>query len=95
MLGKEIYKYFKPKQLSLVKDATNNDEPEAFILNSSFGNTVSSDSFSYFDMDSDEMTAKGNGGTRQMHTYAAINFNDQIETPDEDYKEFCFYLALL
>ena len=86
MLGKEIYKYFKPKQLSLVKDATNNDEPEAFILNSSFGNTVSSDSFSYFDMDSDEMTAKGNGGTRQMHTYAAINFNDQIETPDEDYK---------
>ena len=31
LVGNEIYKYFKPKQLSLVKDATNNDEPEAFV----------------------------------------------------------------
>tara|TARA_Y100000768_G_scaffold279161_1_gene214377 strand:- start:14628 stop:15194 length:567 start_codon:yes stop_codon:yes gene_type:complete len=86
LLGKEIYKYFKPKQVSLVKDATNNDEPESFILNSSFGNSISSDTFSFYDMDSNDMTAKGDGGTRQMHTYASINFNDKIETPDEDYK---------
>ena len=85
-LYKEIYKYFKPKQLSLVKDATGNDEPESFTLTSSFGNCISSDTFSFYDMDSDELTAKGDGGTRQMHTYAAINFNDKIETPDEDYK---------
>ena len=37
LFGKEIYKYFKPKQISLVKDATNNDEPNAFSLGASFG----------------------------------------------------------
>lgn len=84
--GKEIYKYFKPKQVSLIKDATNNDEPTSFTLNSSFGNAVSSDTFSFYDMESSDLTAKGDGGTRQMHSYAAINFNDKIETPDEDYK---------
>jgi len=86
LLGKEIYAFFKPKQVSLVKDATNNDEPMSFALNSSFGNSIASDTFSYYDMDSGDMTAKGDGGTRQMHTYAAINFNDTITTPDEDYK---------
>ena len=79
LLGKEIYKYFKPKQVSLIKDATNNDEPESFILNSSFGNNIASDTFSFYDMDSNDLTAKGDGGTRQMHTYASINFSDKIE----------------
>ena len=36
IFGKEIYKYFKPKQISLVKDATNNDEPNVFSLGASF-----------------------------------------------------------
>ena len=36
ILGKDIYKYFKPKQISLVKDATNNDEPDTFSLGASF-----------------------------------------------------------
>jgi len=85
LFGKDIYKYFKPKQLSLIKDATNNDEPQSFTLNSTFGNAIASDTFSFYDMDSSDMTAKGDGGVRQMHTYATINFNDKIETPDEDY----------
>lgn len=85
IFGKEIYKYFKPKQISLVKDATNNDEPNAFSLGASFGNSISSDKFSFFDMNDDELSAKGNGGFRQMHSYASINQNDKIETPDEDY----------
>lgn len=83
--GKEIYKYLKPKQISLVKDATGNDEPNAFALKASFGNSVSSDTFSFFDMDDNELSAKGTGGTRQMHSYADVNFLEKIETPDEDY----------
>ena len=31
MLGKEIYKYFKPKQVSLVKDATNASGSSLFV----------------------------------------------------------------
>ncbi len=83
--GKEIYKYLKPKQISLIKDATKNDEPNSFSLSSSFGNSIASDKFSFFDMDDDEMSAKGGGGTRQMHFYADINQVDQIETPEENY----------
>ena len=36
-------------------------------------------------MDDDELSAKGSGGTRQMHSYADINYNTKIETPEEDY----------
>lgn len=85
IFGKDIYKYLKPKQMSLVKDATNNDEPNSFSLGASFGNAISSDKFSFFDMDDDELSAKGSGGTRQMHSYADINYNPKIETPEEDY----------
>ena len=86
LFGKDIYKHFKPKQISLIKDATNNDEPNSFSLGSSFGNTIMSDKFSFFDMDDNELSAKGGGGTRQMHSYAAIDMNDKIETPEEDYE---------
>ena len=83
--GKSIYTHLKPKQISLIRDATKNDEPNSFSLSSSFGNSISSDKFSFVDMDGDEMSAKGTGGTRQMHFYADINQNDKIETPEENY----------
>ena len=85
IFGKDIYKYFKPKQISLVKDATNNDEPNSFSLGSSFGNSISSDKYSFFDMNDDDLSAKGEGGFRQMHSYAGINQLDTISTPEEDY----------
>ena len=45
-----------------------------------------SDNYSYLDQTSDEMTAKGNGGMRQMHSFVRLNQNDKIYTPDEDYE---------
>ena len=45
-----------------------------------------SDNYSYLDQTSDEMTAKGNGGMRQMHNFVKLNQNDKIDTPDEDYE---------
>lgn len=86
LYGKDIYKHLKPKQISLVKDATNNDEPNSFSLGASFGNSISSDKFSFFDMDDNELSAKGNGGTRQLHSYATIDMQDKIETPEDDYE---------
>ena len=39
-------------------------------------------------MDSDSLSAKGNGGTRQMHNYVDLNYSDKISTPEDehDYK---------
>lgn len=58
-------------------------EPLAFSLND-FG-TVMSDNFSFLDQSSDELSAKGEGGMRQMHNYVAIHQSDIIETPPDDY----------
>ena len=47
------------------------------------------DNFSFLDMGSDELEAKGNGGTRQMHNYVSLNYADKISTPtdEHDYKQ--------
>jgi len=39
------------------------------------------------DMDADELSAKGNGGTRQMFNYVTVqdDVNMSIETPPDDY----------
>ena len=36
-------------------------------------------------MNDEDLSAKGSGGIRQMHSYAGINYRDSIETPEEDY----------
>ena len=42
-----------------------------------------SDNYSFLDQNSDELSAKGDGGLRQMHAFATYNGNDSIETPPE------------
>jgi hypothetical protein len=58
-------------------------EPDAFSLGG-LGSVVS-DQYSFLDQNADELSAKGNGGMRQMYNYAAINQFDSIETPPDDY----------
>jgi hypothetical protein len=88
LYGESIVQHLKPKQEALIKKATqNNLEPMAFGFGGSFGN-VTSDQYSFLDMDSDSLSAKGNGGTRQMHNYVDLNYSDNISTPEDeqDYK---------
>ena len=44
-----------------------------------------SDTYSYLDQNADDLSAKGNGGIRQMHNYVSLGTIDSIETPPEDY----------
>jgi hypothetical protein len=86
--GDLIYDYLKPVQQTIVQQSTqNNMEPLAFSLGGggSLGSGVVSDHFSFLDMDSDDLNAKGNGGLRQMHSYVALNDNNCITTPTEDF----------
>lgn len=83
--GNQILEYLKPiEELSSQKATNYNGEPSAFSIDGGFSGVVS-DNFSFLDQNSDELSAKGNGGMRQLYNYATINHNDKIETPPDDY----------
>ena len=68
-----------------MNQATNfNGEPQAFSF-CEMGSNLS-DNYSYLDQSAEELSAKGNGGTRQMHSYCTITQNDSIATPPDDYE---------
>jgi len=88
--GEEITNHFKPKQEAVTRIATqNNMEPEAFAIGGGAGGYgAMSDAYSFLDMGPEELAAKGEGGTRQMHNFVSLNYADKINTPqdDTDYK---------
>lgn len=83
IMGDDILGHFQPKQEELNNRATmNNGEPLAFSLGSvNFG--VASDNYSFWDMTDDELSAKGNGGLRQMYNYATPDYSNTINTPED------------
>ena len=85
LYGEAIMQHLKPRQETMVKQATrNNMEPMAFSLGGGGFGSVVSDQYSFLDMDSDQMSAKGTGGVRQMHNYVDLNYSDQISTPQDE-----------
>tara|TARA_X000000368_G_C23000376_1_gene698690 strand:+ start:42 stop:590 length:549 start_codon:yes stop_codon:yes gene_type:complete len=85
LTGDEIMEHFKFLLEEKKNVSTNfNGEPLAFTLGSSADN-INSDNYSFLDQDSDELSAKGNGGMRQLYNYATINHIETIETPSDEY----------
>ena len=83
LYGDNITNHLKPVEQIAVQKATNfNGEPSAFKFD---GAGVVSDNFSFLDQNSDELSAKGSGGLRQLYSYATIDYTDKIETPPDDY----------
>ena len=83
--GPEILNYLKPVEEVKMQQATNfNGEPSAYDFNGGFSGVVS-DNYSFLDQNSDELSAKGSGGLRQLYNYATINHSDKIETPPDEY----------
>ena len=86
LFGDEITQHIEPKKEALKVAATQqNGEPEAFSLMGAGGFGVASDNFSFLDQDSESLSAKGDGGMRQAHHYASINYHDDIDTPPDNY----------
>jgi hypothetical protein len=86
LYGEDIYNFVKPKQTQMTSQATmNNMEPIAYCLGGGYGGIVS-DNFSFLDMDSESLKAKGDGGLRQLHNYVSLNNEEQVNiyTPSED-----------
>lgn len=88
LYGDQILNHLRPVEVEVNNKATKfNGEPMPFSTGSDFmGNFgVTSDNFSFLDQTPDELSAKGNGGMRQMYNYATIDFNQTIECPKDDY----------
>ena len=87
--GEDILKYFKPaaQEVNVRQIAQNNIEPSAFSFHSSGFSDIISDKYSFVDMDPDALTALGNGGMRQMHSYVDLNMNnqDKFECPEDEF----------
>ena len=81
--GNEILEIFNPILEKNNVSENNGDEPLAFS-NYEMG-TALSDNYSYLDQNSDELSTKGEGGLRQMHSFATYNLKDEIETPPETF----------
>ena len=85
LFGNDIIDYLKPIEDVKTQEATNfNGEPSAFSIGDAF-NGVISDNFSFLDQNSDELSAKGSGGLRQLYNYATVDHLEKIETPPDDY----------
>ena len=88
LFGDQIYQHLQPKEKQAQNVATmNQGEPDAFSFAAFSPSGITSDQFSYLDMNADDLLAKGQGGLRQMHNY--VNFNEDvsmnIETPPDNY----------
>lgn len=75
LIGNQILDYIKPQSKTLAEEKQSlMDEPVHFSLGKDNSVTgVISDTYSFLDMTSDELSAKGNGGTRQLYHYATLN----------------------
>ena len=85
LFGDSIKTYLKPINEIQNNISTNfNGEPSAFSLGDGLTGVVS-DNYSFLDQSSEDLSAKGNGGLRQLRNYATLEHKDSIETPPEDY----------
>jgi len=86
IFGEEILKILKPidEERTMVANR-GNGEPSAYAFGDAGMCGVASDQYSYLDQDASSMAAKGDGGLRQMHSYATINMRDDIDTPVDNY----------
>jgi hypothetical protein len=86
LFGADINKHLEASNVIHTNPVVkSNGEPLAFSLNGG-GFGVTSDNYSFLDQDADSLSAKGNGGMRQQHHYASLDYNVNIDTPPENYQ---------
>jgi glutaredoxin-related protein len=89
--GDEIYEFIKPIKQEEVKRATqNNMTPHSYEFDSfsGFGGGIVSDNYSFLDQDDNDLSVKGDGGMRQMHSYVSLgdSMKLSIHLPKDDHE---------
>ncbi len=86
LFGKQILEHIQPRQMeSNSRDSFIPREPMAFSLNDINNFGVMSDNYSFLDQSVDSLSAKGDGGLRQLRNNVTLEYTDNIETPPDDY----------
>ena len=87
VLGNDIIQHFEPEVKKKLSDTNfGSGEPTSYsIKTSSGGSNIVSEQFTFYNMSSDELSAKGSGGQRQMYDYVPVNGNNMIQTPPDTY----------
>ena len=89
VLGDDIISHYQPHAREEGKKKISNfqGEPVGTSLQGSFGNSnIISESYTYYGLSPDELSAKGNSQRRNMHNY--VSANDEIisiYTPPDNY----------
>jgi len=89
LYGDEISGYINQKKQVTTQQVTyNNMEPMAFSFGGGGGGGfgIASDQYSFIESSAEELSAKGDGGMKQMHNYVDLSYADKITTPTEDYE---------
>jgi hypothetical protein len=86
LFGNDINKHIESSNIAYINPTVKaNGEPLAFSLGGgSFG--ITSDNYSFLDQDATSLSAKGDGGMRQQHHYAGLDYNSSIDTPPDNYQ---------
>ncbi len=85
IFGNEIINHLQPQKNNL-QQKMENEEPSAFSFNGLGACGVSSDNYSFLDQSIDDLSAKGNGGLRQLRNNVTWETLDTIETPPDNYE---------
>jgi hypothetical protein len=89
ILGDEIIKHYQPKVQQNIQNATSfTGEPTGVSMQvSNQGMNIVSEQYTFYNLTPDELSAKGNGGRRQMYNYVpASQDNLFIQTPPDTYQ---------
>jgi len=84
LFGPDILQHLQPVATG-VTERSRNVEPSAFSFNDMNSSGVSYDNYSFLDQSIDALSAKGDGGLRQLRNNVRLEYTDNIETPPDDY----------
>ena len=82
--GDEILQHLQPVKTGR-QEKLRNVEPDAFSFGDINNCGVMSDNFSFLDQTPESLSAKGDGGLRQVRGNALLDNVDEIETPPDEY----------
>jgi hypothetical protein len=84
IFGNKILEHLQPVRTG-VENRVVNLEPMAFSFNDMNSYGVTSDNYSFLDQTPEDLSAKGQGGLRQLRNNVTWETQDNIETPPDDY----------